>query len=205
MLIAPLMSPILGLSLASVAGKERMFRKAIVALIEGALLAIVLSAILGWLALILPFDVLSELPREVLARTRPTPFDLAVALAGGAAAAYALAQPHLSATLPGVAITTALMPPLCTVGIGLALRRPEVWAGVLFLFFTNFIAISFAGIVVFALPGFRPRHENNRHGLYVSGALALLVTIPLIFFTMRFVDQARDLGHTIGASTRSHS
>jgi hypothetical protein len=139
----------------------------------------------------LPFDILTSLPVEVVARTRPSPFDLGVALAGGAAAAYALAQPQLSATLPGVAIATALMPPLCTIGIGVALRRPEVWAGALLLFFTNFVAISFAGIVVFVLLGFRPRHENNHHGLYVSGALVLLVTIPLIVFTTRFVNQAR--------------
>jgi hypothetical protein len=59
------------------------------------------------------------------------------------------------------------------------------------LFFTNFVAISFAGIIVFVLLGFRPRHDNTRHELYISGALVLLVTIPLIILTTRFVDQAR--------------
>ena len=93
MLIAPLMSPILGLSLASVAGESNMFRRALVALIEGALLAVALSAIIGWVSHELPFGALLELPSEVLSRTRPTPFDLGIALAGGAAAAYALAQP----------------------------------------------------------------------------------------------------------------
>jgi uncharacterized hydrophobic protein (TIGR00271 family) len=191
MLVAPLMSPILGLSLASVAGQRFMFQRAVIALIEGALLAVALSAMVGLFALALPFDVLNELPGEVLARTRPTPFDLGVALAGGAAASYALAQPHLSAALPGVAIATALMPPLCTVGLGFALRRPEVWGGALLLFFTNFVAISFAGIVVFALLGFRPLYNKTRHELYVSGALVLLVTIPLVALTTRFVNEAR--------------
>jgi uncharacterized hydrophobic protein (TIGR00271 family) len=191
MLIAPLMSPILGLSLASVAGERRMFERAVIALVEGAVLAIALSTALGWMGQVLPFDVLGALPTEVLSRTRPTPFDLGVALAGGAAAAYALAQPKLSATLPGVAIATALMPPLCTAGIGLALGRPEVWAGALLLFFTNFVAISFAGIVVFALMGFRPIRGADHHELYISGALVLIVTIPLIVLTTRFVDQVR--------------
>ncbi|MBI5030150.1 MAG: DUF389 domain-containing protein [Chloroflexi bacterium] len=191
MLIAPLMSPILGLSLASVAGKERMFQKAVIALVEGALLAIALSAILGSLALLLPFDVLSELPNEVLARTHPTPFDLVVALAGGAAAAYALAQPHLSATLPGVAIATALMPPLCTVGLGISLGKVQVWTGALLLFVTNLIAIAFAGIVVFALLGFRARYNNNQRSFFVSGVLVLLVTVPLAVFATQFVDDAR--------------
>ena len=92
----------------------------------------------------------------MLARTRPTPFDLGVALAGGAAAAYALAQPKLSAALPGVAIATALMPPLCAVGIGVAVGNLEVALGALLLFLTNLAAISFAGIMVFVLLGFRP-------------------------------------------------
>ena len=101
MLVAPLMSPILGLSLASIAGERGMFQRAVVALIEGVLLAMALSAFLGWMARSLPFDLLLNLPGEVLARTRPSPFDLGIALAGGAAAAYALAQPRLSASNDG--------------------------------------------------------------------------------------------------------
>jgi uncharacterized hydrophobic protein (TIGR00271 family) len=196
MLVAPLMSPILGLSLASLAGEQGMFRKAVIALVEGSLLAIALSALLGLLANALPFDVFKELPSEILARTHPTPFDLGIGLAGGAAAAYALAQPRLSAALPGVAIATALMPPLCTVGIGVALGNNSVTFGALLLFLTNLTAISFAGIVVFAALGFRPRHvENTWHhipkSLFISAGLTLLITIPLIILTLQVVNQAR--------------
>jgi hypothetical protein len=151
---------------------------------------------LGWLAHALPFGALSELPREVQARTHPNPFDLGVALAGGAAAAYALAQPRISAALPGVAIATALMPPLCTVGVGLALGNPDVFLGALLLFLTNLAAISFAGIVVFALLGFRPvRLEERWHGVsrsvIVSAVLMMLTTVPLVVLTLRFVGEAR--------------
>jgi hypothetical protein len=90
-----------------------------------------------------------------------------------------------------VAIATALMPPLCTVGIGLAMRRPEIWLGALLLFITNFVAISFAGIVVFAVLGFRPRHDQTHQEVYVSAALVLLVAIPLTILTARFVNDAR--------------
>ncbi len=110
MLVAPLMSPILGLSIATVVAEGKLFRRALVALGAGILLALLLSTLLGWIARLLPFDVLVSFPDEVLSRTHPTPFDLGIALAGGAAAAYALAQPRLSAALPGVAIATALMP-----------------------------------------------------------------------------------------------
>jgi len=207
MLVAPLMSPILGLSLATVAGEQNMFRRAFVALTEGVLLAIILSAILGWIAHALPFDFLVELPGEIIARTRPTPFDLGIALAGGAAAAYALAQPRLSAALPGVAIATALMPPLCTVGIGLSLSNPQVALGALLLFFTNLSAISFAGILVFALLGFRPVHlENSWHhiprSLFISASLVLITAVPLILLALRLVNQAhflQDIRNTVSA------
>jgi uncharacterized hydrophobic protein (TIGR00271 family) len=195
MLVAPLMSPILGLSLASVAGQQRMFRRAIVALIEGAILAVVLSASLAWLVGVLPFHLLDELPSEIIARTRPSPLDLGVALAGGAAAAYALAQPRLSAALPGVAIATALMPPLCTVGIGVSLANSEVSLGAALLFMTNLSAISFAGILVFAALGFRPLHlaYHDNHvprSMLVSAGLVLIVTVPLFLFTLNIVSQA---------------
>jgi len=194
MLVAPLMSPIVGLSLASVVADRRTFQRAVVALVEGALLAITLSALLAWLARILPFNALNELPREVLARTRPTPFDLAIALAGGAAVAYALAQPHLSAALPGVAIATALMPPLCSAGIGIATRRSDVALGALLLFLANFAAIWFAGIVVFILLGFRPLRTNEPHNLprslIVSTVLVVLIAILLVVVTLRFVREA---------------
>lgn len=194
MLVAPLMSPILGLSLASVAGEQFMFRRAILALLEGVLLAIFLSTLVSLLSQNLPFGVLDQLPNEVEARTHPTPFDLGIALAGGAAAAYALAQPRISAALPGVAIATALMPPLCTVGIGFSLGRGDVILGAFLLFSTNFIAISFAGIVVFALLGFRPLTFENRifhipRSILISAFLVLLVTVPLVLFTLRLVNQ----------------
>ena len=139
MLVAPLMSPILGLSLASVAGEQGLFRKAVIALVEGGLLAIVLSAILGLIANLLPLDVFTVLPAEILARTHPSPFDLGIGLAGGAAAAYALAQPRLSAALPGVAIATALMPPLCTLGIVVALVNVGAALGLYYSFLPTWL------------------------------------------------------------------
>lgn len=196
MLVAPLMSPILGLSLASVAGKQRMFRRAGGALVEGVLVAVVLSALLAWLTHVLPFDILIVIPGEVMARTRPSPFDLGIALAGGAAAAYALAQPRISAALPGVAIATALMPPVCTVGIGIALGNSQVALGAALLFLTNLAAISLAGIVVFAALGFRPQNIRDTwhripRSLFVSAGLVLVTAVPLVILTLRLVAQAQ--------------
>jgi len=192
MLVAPLMSPILGISLASVAGEQRMYKRSAIALVEGVILAILLSAIISLIAYNSPFGVLQEIPREVLSRTRPNPFDLGIALAGGAAAAYALAQPQLSEALPGVAISTALMPPLCTIGIGIALSDQSIIFGALLLFMTNFASISFAGILVFMGLGFRPLSSEVSLGglprsVIISAALVLIIAIPLIGITLGFV------------------
>ena len=196
MLVAPLMSPIIGLSLASVAGEQRIFRKALLALGEGVLLAVALSTLVSWLAGLLPFLSLVELPREVMLRTQASPFDLVIALAGGAAATYALARPRLSAALPGVAIATALMPPLCVVGIGISMQRSDVYMGALLLFLTNLVAISFASILVFAFLGFRLSYPNQRwhripRSMIISAALVLVVTIPLVVLTLSVVRQAK--------------
>ena len=207
MLVAPLMSPILGISISTVIAQERLFQRASLSLGAGVGLSLILSTILGWVGRVLPFDLLVNLPNEVVVRTQPTPFDLGIALAGGAAAAYALANPRLSAALPGVAIATALMPPLCAAGIGVAVGNSAAALGALLLFVTNLTAISFAGILVFFILGFRPRkHETLWHGmprgLLISAGLVLIVTIPLVFLTMRLVNEARynkDVQDTVAA------
>lgn len=131
MLVAPLISPIIGFGLAALTGDATLLRNAGITLVRGAVAAIFISALLTLVNRWLPFLTLQELPEEVLARTHPSPIDLTIALAGGMAAAFALAMPSISAALPGVAIATALMPPLCTVGIGVAMGRWDVAGGAL--------------------------------------------------------------------------
>jgi uncharacterized hydrophobic protein (TIGR00271 family) len=194
MLVAPLMSPILGLGLAAITGDGILLRDGLSGLLRGALLAILVSALLAWLNQHLPLIALQELPTEVLARTHPSPIDLIVALAGGLAAAYALAQPTLSAALPGVAIATALMPPLCTIGIGIAQRDPEITFGALLLFITNAVTITFAANLVFFVLGFNPRPRNSASqvpgSLVFSAFLTATLLFPLTYFGVQFFQQA---------------
>ncbi len=202
MLVAPLMSPILGVGLASVTGDSVLYRHAVSALLRGFLFAVAVALLLTLSSEFMPFNPIlnptDELPIEILARTRPSPFDLGVAIAGGLAAAYALAQPQLSAALPGVAIATALMPPLCTVGIGVALGNWPVAGGSLLLFVTNLAAIAFAGVLTFLGLGFRPvgesRNKQRRipRSLMVSAALVALLLIPLVYVSDQFVRQGRE-------------
>jgi uncharacterized hydrophobic protein (TIGR00271 family) len=196
MLVAPLMSPIIGFGLGSITGDGKLVRDAASALARGALLAGLVAFLLTWVNRSLPFIALHDLPGEVLARVHPTPLDLGVALAGGLAAAFAMAEPHLSAALPGVAIATALMPPLCTIGIGLALGRWDIAGGASLLFVTNSVTIAFASSLVFFALGFSPRQVNgdNRlpRSLLISALLTALLLAPLTYLGARFVRQANE-------------
>jgi uncharacterized hydrophobic protein (TIGR00271 family) len=197
MLVAPLMSPILGIGLGSLTADTKLARDAFTALIRAALLSILLSALITLSNIYLPFvPSLIEIPNEILSRTQPTPNDLVIALAGGLAASYALAQPHLSAALPGVAIATALMPPLSTIGIGIALGRWDITIGAALLFLTNAVTIAFSAMLIFFLEGFRPRYlkdnDQPQRTLMISGLLTGILLIPLTILGARLVTQSQD-------------
>ena len=196
MLVAPLMSPIIGIGLASMIGRRTLLKSALSAVLRGALLAVGLSTLLTVINSYLPFVSLHELPQEIISRTHPSPIDLMIALAGGIAAAYSLTEERLSAALPGVAIATALMPPICTVGIGVALLDWDVAGGAFLLFITNAVTIAFAAAFVFFLRGFNPYPiDNNRKlppTLQFSALLIVILLIPLTYFSIDFVRQASE-------------
>jgi APA family basic amino acid/polyamine antiporter len=179
MLVAPLMSPIIGIALSIALGNVRLLRDAAESAIKGVFVAVVVGFVVA------AISPLSAVTGEILARTRPNLLDLAVALASGAAAAYAMSRKEVSAALPGVAIAAALVPPLGVVGIGLAINRVEVAGGGLLLFATNLVAITFAGALIFLLLGLRParggrkRETQVRRGLVISVLLLFLVSLPL--------------------------
>jgi len=178
MLVAPLMLAVLGLGLGVVQGDLRLLRLAVSATLRGALLAIAVGLLMG---LAVPDGSPTA---EMLARTHPTLLDLGVALVSGAAGAYALCRKDVSASLPGVAIAAALMPPLTTVGLGLAMGSSRIADGALVLFLTNLVAISAAGGLVFLWLGFRPElGKQKRRRVFRSGALgmvALLVAVSAV-------------------------
>jgi uncharacterized hydrophobic protein (TIGR00271 family) len=178
MLVAPLFTPILAFSLAVVRGDIHLLRLALESTLKGVALAIGLAALLTGIS---PLRVITG---EIAARTQPNLFDLAVALASGAAGAYAVARKDVAASLPGVAIAAALVPPLGVVGIGMAMGNPSTGWGGLLLFSTNLIAITLAGSILLLLLGFRPtpraeRAARLRMGLVVSLVLLVLISVPL--------------------------
>ncbi|MEE9456654.1 MAG: TIGR00341 family protein [bacterium] len=183
MLIAPLMSPVLATGLAVAHGDPKFLRSALVAVAKGAVVAVVCAAVT---AVITP-----ELApgKEILIRTRPNLFDLAVAFASGVAGAYTFSSKHLSASLPGVAIAAALIPPLGVVGIGVGFGYHQIMWGALLLFGANLIAIAFGGAVTFIALGFYQKVKGEEgewrlKSLIGTAVLLGLVTVPMAYFTV---------------------
>lgn len=173
MLVAPLMTPLIALSATLTVGRVRIAARAFTTLTIGVLLALGMAFVIG---ATLPFSIPTP---EMLARGTPTLLDAGVALASGVVGAYATARKDIPAALAGVAIAAALMPPLCTVGLGLALGDFELAFGAAVLFLTNIICIIMAGIGVFVWlgmrlgthPGITRRMQFSALGLLVLAAL----------------------------------
>jgi uncharacterized hydrophobic protein (TIGR00271 family) len=153
MIIAPLMGPILGLSLGMVRGSPSLSRSSLIA--EG--IGVVAVVLIAFLVGLLPFTL--GVSDEMLARTAPTTFDIAIALASGIAAAYASVNRKVSSTLAGVAISVALVPPLASGGLMFAFGRPDLGFGALLLWAANFLSIQLAAAAVYAFYGFVRREE----------------------------------------------
>lgn len=188
MVVAPLMTPILSASLAMLFGEIDFFYKSLFAELQGVGIALAIAILI---ALVTPGAALTN---EILMRTHPTIVDLILALASGAAGAYAIAR-RKNAALPGIAIAVSVLPPLCVAGIGLAFRRFDVFGGGLLLFFANIIAIQIASFGVFwffkIVPSsiYEKEKEELMKSLRISIILFLLISIPLAFIMYTTVSQ----------------
>ncbi len=142
MLISPLMGPIMGIGYGASINDYSLIKKALTNLLISILIALFTSTLYF---LISP---LSTAQSELLARTTPSIWDVLIALFGGLAGIIALTRKEKSNVIPGVAIATALMPPLCTAGYGLANGSMAMFFGAFYLFFINAVFIAFASFLV---------------------------------------------------------
>ncbi len=174
MLISPLMAPIIGLGFALATFDWAEVRRSLLALLAGTVLAV------GFTALVVLASPLKDLTPEILARTRPSLFDLLVAVFSALAGGYATVRGR-GETIVGVAIATALMPPLAVVGFGLATQNMPVFGGAFALFLTNFIAIALSAALVARFFGFGSQlspKQTRRQALALLAVLAMLA-VPL--------------------------
>jgi uncharacterized hydrophobic protein (TIGR00271 family) len=182
MLVAPLMTPLIGCGLAVVQGNGFLMKNASKSVLLGFLVAMLMALVMGML---IPH---AGLTGEMLSRGKPNALDLAVALISGIAAAYATARPNLLGALPGVAIAAALVPPIATCGVALAHGDFVTSAGAAMLFFTNIIAIVLGAAAALFAVGMQAQHLHAREKRWTRHAImgltvgAVILSIPLIYF-----------------------
>jgi len=195
MLVSPLMMPIFGIALGMLLGDLKLLGRAALAEIGGAILAITAAYLAG----LVPWTA-GEATAEMLARTQPNLIDLLVAVFAGFAGAYALVDERISPALPGVAIATAIVPPLSTCGMCLSLGAWSGAAGALLLFLANLVSILIVALLTFSLTGLvRPTHVASwrgfarRYGAAVAAfaVLSLILTNSLLqIMEWRFVKRS---------------
>lgn len=184
MLVAPLMTPIVGASAAIVNGRKARLAGSLALVAAGAAVAIILAYVIGtWTPTFIPL----ETNTQVTSRTSPNIIDMAIALAAGAAGAFAMINRRVASGLAGVAIAVALVPPLAVVGVTMGAGDFESASGAFLLFITNLIAILLSATLVFGLSGWtsvaRIRSEAPSIALTVGVIVAagMVVLLPLIF------------------------
>lgn len=186
MLISPLMGPIIQLGMGLATFELRSIREALLSLLAGVALTLATAMLIVWLS------PLKEATGEILARTRPTFFDLLVAVFSGLAGAYATVT-RKGETIVGVAIATALMPPLAVTGYGLAVMNLDIAGGAAFLFMTNLLAIALSVTIVARWYGFggsdSPKQSVWQAALIVGSFV--LLSIPLGLALQRIGLQAQ--------------
>jgi len=169
MLVAMLFGPIVGVALALAEAQMKLLQRSLIALVIGSCWVFALGYIVGAASTRIPIG------SEILARTSPTILDLLIALVGGIAGGYTFVCVGLESVIVGVAIATALVPPLTTCGLLMAHHLPTLAGGAFVLFFTNFAAIMVGAMGVFLFAGHRPVPGDAR-----KVALPRLVSVGLV-------------------------
>lgn len=174
MLISPLMGPIIGMGLGIGISDYVLLQRGLKNILMAVLGSIVASAVYF---LISPQY---EDGSQLLARTSPSIYDVFIALFGGGAGIVSLACKNKGQVLPGVAIATSLMPPLCTAGYGLATLQPHFFFGALYLFFTNMVFILFATWIGVKMMRFKPVvQKDEKKARRVQTVVTAIVTVTI--------------------------
>ncbi|MBR0223819.1 MAG: DUF389 domain-containing protein [Bacteroidales bacterium] len=194
MLISPVMGPIIGAGLALGTGDMELLKNSF----KNFLVMVVISIIVASLYFLVSPLKLSN-PTELLARTRPTIYDVLIALFGGVAGMLEHARKERGTVISGVAIATALMPPLCTIGYGIARLNPTYIFGATYLFLINSFFIAIATFLVVKFLGFgsvATDELNRRRNPRIATLVLLVMIVPSI---LTAIGTVRDNNFAISA------
>ena len=188
MLISPLMGPIVGMGLGIGISDLALLKRSI----KNYLVATGISVLTATLYFLI--TPLTEAQSELLARTSPTLYDVLIALCGGAAGILALSTRGSGNVIPGVAIATALMPPLCTAGYGLAMGEPSFFFGAFYLYFINTVFITLTTFVGVRMLRFKQKQFIDAARMvtvkrYIIG-IVVLTMLPAAYMTVQIIRQS---------------
>jgi len=189
MLVSPLMGPILGMGYSLATYDFSLFRKAIINF------GFAVGCSLLTSTLYFTITPLNEAHSELLARTQPNIYDVIIALVGGLAGVVALSSKQKGNVITGVAIATALMPPLCTAGYGLATGAWNYFLGAFYLFTINTVFIGVATLITVRALKFPIWNQSNvyirKYANQWVTAIVLITIIPSIYFGYMLVQQEK--------------
>lgn len=172
MILAPLMSPIISLSMGVLRQDKILVKNGLITILIGVVVGLFFAILL---TIITP---IYEINKEILSRTNPNIIDLGIAVVSGAAGAYAHAKEEVAKTLAGVAIAVALVPPLAVSGIGIGLLNFDIFLGAFLLLLTNLTGMVLTGALTFLLVGYSP-FRLARRGIIISLMIVSAISIPL--------------------------
>lgn len=180
MILAPLMAPIITLSMATLRQDKKLILQSSATILVGMGVAFLFAVFITWITPIATAN------HEILARVRPTLLDLGVAVVSGVAGAYAHAREEVAKTLAGVAISVALVPPLAVSAIGFGWGDLAIFWGASLLLFTNLAGMVLAGALTFLLLGYSPFRLAQK-GVVISFVTVMFLSIPLAIGFNRMV------------------
>ena len=188
MLISPLMGNILAAGYGMATYDKGFIRKALINMIFQVGFALLTATVYFFIS------PLTGTTDQLLARTSPTIWDVLIALAGGIAGAIGNTRTEKSNVIPGVAIATALMPPLCTAGYGIARGNVDFFSGAMYLFCINTFFIALSAFLVFKILG-TPLHGNIHEARFrkqriILIIMGLLITVPSLYFANKTVQDS---------------
>ena len=188
MLISPLMGPIIGMGLAVGIADLKLFKRALTNYLITTVISVVTATIY------FTISPITEAQSELLARTSPTLYDVLIALFGGAAGILAISTKSKNNVIPGVAIATALMPPLCTAGYGFAMGNTSYFFGAFYLYFINTVFIAFTTCIGVRLLHFHrkkfvDREKMKRVNYYII-SIVIITMLPASYMTWNIIKQS---------------
>ncbi|MGI0480727.1 DUF389 domain-containing protein [Geminocystis sp. CENA526] len=181
MIVAPLMLPLRGLAFSACEGDLKLFKEAIFSIVGATLLSLFLSSSIATIA------SLPDMGSEIIARTQPNLIDLGIAITAGGISGFGKIREGISETLAGTAIAVALMPPLCVVGISLAMGNYPYAVGAFLLYITNLLGITLACMIAFIVSGY----TKATKALGLTTLLTVFLMIPLGASFFRLLQQQR--------------